>query len=82
MFKVYPRCAIGAAIDLYSCLIPFVNDQVTPFRVDEMKRPEQQIIDDAGERQMKSIFEPLGWAVRPLTKERQRQCDVESAVAL
>lgn len=34
-----------------------------------MKRPRQQIIDDAGERQMRSIFEPLGWAVRKLDRD-------------
>ncbi len=42
-----------------------------------MKRPKQQIIDDAGERQMKSIFEPLGWAVGKLYKDNGIDFDVE-----
>lgn len=42
-----------------------------------MKRPKQQIIDDAGGRQMKSIFEPLGWAVRKLYKDNGIDFDVE-----
>jgi hypothetical protein len=42
-----------------------------------MKRPRQQITDDAGERQMKSIFEPLGWAVRKLDKDNGIDFEIE-----
>jgi uncharacterized protein DUF4365 len=34
-----------------------------------VKRTAKQIIDDAGERQLRSIFEPLGWAVRKLDRD-------------
>ena|SRR6202158_2143979 len=42
-----------------------------------MKRPQQQIIDDVGERQMRSIFEPLGWAVRKIDKDNGIDFEVE-----
>jgi hypothetical protein len=42
-----------------------------------MKRPKQQIIDAAGERQMRSIFEPLGWAVRKFEKDNGIDFDIE-----
>lgn len=31
-----------------------------------MRRPEEHIIDSAGERQLRTIFEPLGWTVNKL----------------
>jgi hypothetical protein len=42
-----------------------------------MKRPQQQIIDDAGERLMRSVFEPLGWAVRKQDKDNGIDFDIE-----
>jgi hypothetical protein len=42
-----------------------------------MKRPQQQIVNDAGERQMRSIFEPLGWAVRKCEKDNGIDFDIE-----
>ncbi len=42
-----------------------------------MKRPQQQIVNDAGERQMRSIFEPLGWAVRKFEKDNGIDFDIE-----
>jgi|GEM_PF-5419858 len=42
-----------------------------------MKRPQQQIIDDAGERQMRDILEPLGWAVRVVHKDNGIDFDIE-----
>jgi hypothetical protein len=42
-----------------------------------MNRQQQQIIDDAGERQMRDIFEPLGWAVRAVHKDNGIDFDIE-----
>lgn len=54
-----------------------MNDEFPPCGVNEMKRPQQQIIDDAGERQMRSIFEPLGWAVRRFERDNGIDFEVE-----
>lgn len=45
-----------------------------------MKRAQQQVIDDAGERQMRGIFEPLGWAVRAVHKDNGIDFDMNLAV--
>ena len=42
-----------------------------------MKRPQQHITDDAGERQMRGIFEPLGWTVNKLAKDYGSDFEVE-----
>jgi hypothetical protein len=42
-----------------------------------MKRPEQHITDSAGERQLRSIFEPLGWTVNKIEHDYGVDFEVE-----
>ena len=42
-----------------------------------MERPPSQITDAAGQRQMRAIFEPLGWAVRQVPQDTDIGVDFE-----
>jgi len=42
-----------------------------------MKRTKQQLINDSGERQMRAVFESVGWAVRTLDKDIGIDFEVE-----
>jgi len=45
-----------------------------------LERPQQKIIDAAGQRQLRSIFEPLGWAVREVPQDTDVGIDFEVEV--